>query len=502
MNARLASLALSLSLVGVAACGTEADPNAVHGRIDQLVPGIVDSAQAISDQVSPDDLALIPGGGAALAQLLDASALPSTGAAAPTSPSQALHAALAAIQQASALPRARLPHKHAALRTRRDSPPVADPGADLAKALDAQVFTAANYAGDGVYKLPAEVLCPTDETGAADADCAAQVALLKPTVRAELDGDDALDLTLVVGAQLEPISLHLAPGHAHLAIDLADVGAAATAASSIASLGVGDDGSTFALRGAISADLQITSGSIATFAINIDQAIHASIAAKGAAVDTAAATTFDTGTAAPAFRVQLDASNHALRGGVGINATTAHIPASADQQAVDLDLPGFGIAWNQQVGQPLELDLTLGNRTTELKVNGRRAVGIDLNPSYDRKLQIAIDREADTGAAIYTFAPALDLQVAVDHAVLGDTAPRYDVSQLAFRSTAGAAPALRVSTLADGTEQREVIGGALTIATNPAQYGAVIAAGQCIGAEDRSDDQGSYAVVVAATCAP
>ncbi|MCE9575824.1 MAG: hypothetical protein K8W52_21925 [Deltaproteobacteria bacterium] len=501
MNARLSSIAFSLTLLGVAACGTEADPAEVHGRLDRTVPSIVDTTAAIADKVSPADLAAVPSGLGALAGLVDASALPAASPA--TGP-----AAAVGIRDAAALVRSRKmlhPERveallQSAVRARAAAGDTIDAptGADVVKALSENIFTQANYAGDGVYRLPADALCATDETGAVDADCAAEIAAIKPTLRAETDGDDALDLTLVIGS-LEPVAIHLEPYYAKATVDLADLGAAIKASSALLDLG-SDAEASWAMRGVVSADLDVRTKTIATFATTIDQAIHVSVAGKGIALDSAQAFNVDSAAAKPAFRIQLDSNNLALAGGTAINATTIHIPADDTSPALDVDLPGAAMSWNQTPGKPLLIDASLGNRTTTVKVGGQQAIGIDLNPTYDRALQFTVETEADTGAAIFAVSPALDLRVAIDHAVLGDEAPRFDVTQVGLASAGPALPALRVSTLEDGTDQTEVVAGTLTITTNPAGFGATIAAGQCVGAEERSDDQGSFEVPAAITC--
>ncbi len=497
MNARLSSLALSLTLVGVAACGTEADPTEVHGRIERTVPGIVDTTAAIAAKVSPADLAALPRGVEAIADVIDASAPPAGRGAREVVGIEAAAALVEKHKRIGNYVKYLFPASVA--RARAADPDPSEPtGAEVAKALNEELFTEANYAGDGVYRIPAEGFCDTDETGAIDAACAAEIAALKPTIRAEVDGDDALDLTLVIGS-LEPAAVRLEWNHARLTVDLADVGAAIKASSTLLDLG-SEAEATWKLSGVVAADLDVRTKSVATFAVDIDEPIHASFAGKGIALDSPQAFNLDIAKTAPAFRIQLDSNNLALRGGAALNATRLHVPADEETAALDLDLPGAAIVWNQVGSAPLSLDLSLGSRTTTVSVGGKQAIGIDLNPTYDRKLEVTVETEEDTGAAIFTLWPDLDLRLAIDHAVLGDPAPRFDVTQLRTRSEGVIASAVRVSELADGTAQAEIVGGTLTIATNPAEFGVTIAAGQCVGAEERTDDQGTFAVPAVITC--
>ena len=70
-----------------------------------------------------------------------------------------------------------------------------------------------------------------------------------------------------------------------------------------------------------------------------------------------------------------------------------------------------------------------------------------------------------------TVSPRLDLQTTVDHALLGDTAPRYDVTRILIDGS--------LRGIAD-TDQVEVVSGTFSMTTNPAQYGFSAAAGQCV----------------------
>ncbi len=67
--------------------------------------------------------------------------------------------------------------------------------------------------------------------------------------------------------------------------------------------------------------------------------------------------------------------------------------------------------------------------------------------------------------------PPLDLHATVDHAVLGDTPPAYDVTRVVLDGSARGAA---------GTNQLEVMTGTLAVTTNPASFGFAATSGQCV----------------------
>ena len=123
-------------------------------------------------------------------------------------------------------------------------------------------------------------------------------------------------------------------------------------------------------------------------------------------------------------------------------------------------------------GNTLSLDnISLGDKTTKLSVGGQVAETIDLNATAGRKLNATITADLATGMQTLTVSPRLDLQTSVDHSLLGDEPPKYDVTRVLLDGS------LRGS--AD-TDQIEVVSGTFSITTNPAQYGFNASAGQCV----------------------
>ena len=161
---------------------------------------------------------------------------------------------------------------------------------------------------------------------------------------------------------------------------------------------------------------------------------------------------------------------------LGLGATTVHAPGA---DGFDLDLPGATVQASLANGQPLQLThISLGDRTTTLSKGGAQAVAIDLNPSDGRALDATITADAATGLETLTVAPRLDLRMAVDHGVLGDAQPVYDVTRVLLDGS------LRGG---EASDQVEVVSGAFAISTTPASYGFAATAGQCVTGADVYD---------------
>jgi hypothetical protein len=179
---------------------------------------------------------------------------------------------------------------------------------------------------------------------------------------------------------------------------------------------------------------------------------------------------------AEAFSVALDGAAKTGSLAVGLGATTVKLPESTGKR-FELDLPGATAQAALAAGQPLRLShLGLGSRTTTVSINGVRAETVDLNPDDGRALDATLTEDA-AGALTLAVTPRLDLRHSIDHAVLGDTAPVYDVTRVAFTGSL-VQPA--------GSDQSKVT-GSLTIATSPASYGIAASAGQCVSSADAID---------------
>lgn len=349
-------------------------------------------------------------------------------------------------------------------------PALAAPSVDADAAiayLNNNVFTDANAAGDGVFRLPAELLCKDD------AACAANVAKVAPQLRTSKDGD-ALVIGLEVDADHdEPI--HVSLNHASLAVSI-DFDAAQRALAALAAT----DAPNVSLAGAITGRIDILGTAKAQAALTIDRALAIASAPAGAALDGDSA--FRLGSApGEVVAVSLDggAKSGALTTGLG--ETTIALPAIGGKR-IALDLAGFASAATFAAGAPLALThLGLGAHASQLTVNGAVAAAIDLNPDDGRALDVTLSRDDAAATTTLAVAPRLDLRIALDHGVLGDDAPVYDVTRVALTGS------LRSH---DATGALEAVSGDFSISTNPASFGITAHPGQCATSTPATDAAG------------
>ena len=458
----MTSRAIAVVLLGLAACGGDApaDPASLHARIDALVPEIVDetNAAATTSDVTIDQL-------------------------------------VRAIDAIDVLAPGFLSSDASADTTTEPAPTVTDQtGQEVADELNTRLFTDANYEDDGMYRVPADMICPTDDTtGAIDPTCATNAAEIR--IRAVLVGDDGVDFTLVLGAErAEPVTLGLRHRAVSVSVDLGELQRAATELGAV--MGEGDV--QVAMSGVVAASLEVLGTAHVSLSTSIEEDLHIGIGEAGADPNGDGALRIDSAVAQPLFRIELDGATSAGSFQLGLGSTQVHYNDSEAAQSIDVDLPGATATASLRAGEPLRVTgIGLGNRSTTLAVNGQTAMTVDLNRDQNRRFDLVI--AGDALDATYTLSPAFDLRVATDHAVLGDTAPRFDVTRVAIDGAP--APALRSYTLPDGlTTQLQVAAGRLTIETAPTGYGVLIDAPSCVGEELRTDANGEYSVLVATAC--
>jgi hypothetical protein len=364
-----------------------------------------------------------------------------------------------------------------------------DPDA-ITKTLEDELFTDANYLGDGVYRVPASMVCETTvsnpdgtTTQTIDPDCAAQLDKIQLRVRVASE-DDAIRFFIQLDANHdEPLSFLLAHDRLAVTINLDEATDAMIAIAQIE----GQQAPNADLSGSITGSLTILGAAHAQLALSFDRAISIKLADQGAALDGPDATRF-TSVAAQVIAVELDGNAPKAKLDLGLGETTAHLPGDATlvpaQPARDLDLGGLTVNASFQ-GNTLSLDnISLGTKTTTVSVGGQQAVAIDLNANDGRTLNATITADPATGLETLAVSPRLDLTESIDHALLGDDQPVYDVTHVLLDGS------LRGS---DASSQVEVVTGTFAITTSPAQYGFSATAGQCVSGTDTYDStSGSY----------
>jgi hypothetical protein len=307
-----------------------------------------------------------------------------------------------------------------------------------------------------------------------DATCAEQLAMAELRIRTARDGG-----ALVFAIQLdadhdEPLILTLT--HTSIALT-ADLDGAQRAFVALAAV-FGADAPNTALSGQVTGKLEVLGTAKARAEVAIDRALSIKFAEAGADLDGAEAFVLSSA-AAEAFSITLDGAAKTGSLAVGLGETAVKIPALDPGQRFELDLPGVTAVASLTAGQPLALThLGLGNRTTAISINGVRAQTIDVNPQDGRAFGATVSHDPATGINTFAVSPRLDLQMSVDHAVLGDVQPVYDVTRVLLDGS------LRGS---DTSPQVEVSTGSLTIATSPTSYGVAASAGQCVTQTDATD---------------
>jgi len=355
-----------------------------------------------------------------------------------------------------------------------------DPDAAI-KWLNDNLFTDANYLGDGIYKVPPELVCTTETvapdgtiTDTIDPDCASRLALAQLRVRVEDSGNGTLRFAIQLDPDHdEPLAFLLRHDEVAVSLVLDDAGRAMI---SLAQL-FGEQAPNASLSGQATADLQILGSAHARASLSFDRAISVKVADQGADLDGPAAVRFSSA-AAQVVAIELDGGASVARLDLGLGATALHLAGDTTTKDVDLALPGAtmnAVFTNDR----LAIDhLSLGTAQTVVRYAGAVGATIDLNPNDARSLSATLTADPATGIATIAVSPRLDLQTTTDHAVIGDTPPVYDVTRVQLDGTlrgSGASNSIEVAT------------GAFSIATNPAQYGFVASAGQCVTSTDAYD---------------
>jgi hypothetical protein len=353
--------------------------------------------------------------------------------------------------------------------------------------LTQKLFTDENHLGDGIYQVPASLVCAEttiDGSGnpieTIDPACADKLAQAQLRVRVEKSGDQ-LRFAIQIGEDHdEPLTIGLEPNAVSVTVDLDDAWRAAVTLAPL----FGEDLPNAQLAGQITGRLEILGAAHAKATLDIDRAISIAFAEAGVALDGPDAYRFSSA-AAKVLALELD--GHGQRGSyaLGLGATAAHVlvdtlvGTQTTRERYELDLPGLTARAAFAAGQPLELTgVSLGDRTASISRNGQRASAIDLNPDDGRAFGATIALDPATGRETVAVSPKLDLRLFVDHGAWGEPAPVYDVTQIVLDG----------SVRGDATADRlEVVTGSFRISTNPAGYGFTAAAGQCVSAAEVED---------------
>jgi hypothetical protein len=352
--------------------------------------------------------------------------------------------------------------------------------------LNEKLFIDANYLGDGIYQVPPSLVCAEttiDSTGhtieTIDQVCAEKLAAADLRVQV-IKTDDTIRFGIQVDAKHdEPLAIFLERNAISVTVDLDDAWRAVVALAPL----FGQEAPNASLSGEITGRLEVLGAAHAKATLDIDRPVSVKFAQAGVSLDGPDAYRFSSD-AAKVLSIELDGAAQHGSFAVGLGATAAHIlvvdsGTTATRDTIDLDLPGLTARADFDAGRPLSVsNISLGKRTTSISRNGRLATSIDLNPDDGRALSAVLERDPATLRDTLSVSPKLDVRVFTDHAVWGDTAPVYDVTQVLLEGS--------VRSAATG-DRLEVVDGQLRISTNPASYGFSAAAGQCVSGRDVED---------------
>lgn len=375
-----------------------------------------------------------------------------------------------------------------------EDPVEPDPAAEAVNALNNELFTDANHLGEGVYRVPAELVCTRetyDETTgeyieAVDPECAADLERAQVRIRVTAD-DDSMQFALqVTEDKEEPVVATLEAQSLAVTFDLDDAWRSASALAALE----GDELPNAELSGQVAGTLAILGTAHAEVSLAIDRDISIKLAEAGQSLDGPEAFRL---TSKQADVLSISANGAAKSGAfaLGLGETSIHAPTFVDDgtstttRALEIDLAGATASATFSRGQPLRVEnVSLGNRDLVTKLGGQVASRVGINPDSGRAFSMTLTDDAATGRATIAFTPELDVRTFTDHAVAGTAPAVYDVTRMHVTgSLSGDAVSSTV----------KVESGTYALETNPAGYGFSAAAGTCVTATEAYDEaSGSY----------
>lgn len=359
--------------------------------------------------------------------------------------------------------------------------------------LQANIFSDANHRGDGVFRIPAALVCATadadeetgDPAGIVDLACVTAVTKIDPKIKVRGDADE-LEFSLLLGkSENEPLSLSLSRSVITFHFDLDEAG------QTIDELAKTFGGSPPTLRsaGRLAVGLEVKGPQHVVFKGTIERGIDFAFAENGDTLDSPTALRISTA-AAPLYVVDIDGKNATLTASLGVGTTKIHAPENEQDPMIDIAISAITGALSVMPGQPIKLTgLSLGKGPLTIDVDRVRAATIDLNPETGRSFDLTVNEAA--GEASFAVSPSLDLRMTIDAAALGEPDEPFAVTRLLFD---GASP-----TIATHGTQLKIASGRLAVTTNPASFGFEASAGECLA---ERGDSGTPSRTVVVPCAP
>ncbi len=344
----------------------------------------------------------------------------------------------------------------------------------LSNLLERHLFTDANHIKDGVYQVPASLVCAETfdaETGEPGpiikADCAAALDRLDAKIRVRGDADD-LSFTLLVGpSESEPLELKLSKTELSFHVDLGET------SEVVGDLAAIYDAELPNLRvdGRVAMAFEVLGTRHVEMRFEIEDDLSLAFAAEGVSLDSAQAFRFSSDSS-KLYAIEIDAVAESLTASVDVGETSLHTPSDAEAPELELDLPGFAAAVTVERGKPVVInDVSLGDRDLTVTANGQRAATVSLNAEAGRQVDITVT-EGASGEAQLAFSPSFDLRMDVNNVALGEEAELYQVKRVQLDGTN--------PTLSAQGDALRVVSGRLLVTTDPVQFGVEATTGQCV----------------------
>lgn len=364
---------------------------------------------------------------------------------------------------------------------------------DIIKKLNETIFTDANFQGNGIYGLPASLGCPQALDGTLDPKCVERWQTVNLRIR--VTGDADMRLTFLVGpSSKEPLSIDI--GHQSVSVEV-DLGDVSDSLGELAPL-LGQQPLNVAMSGKVAAKLTVLGENHVAASLDIVESVSFAGAKQGVDLQSDEAIRF-TSAATQLAHVDLDGSREQGSAALDLKRTTLHIPSSGTKPGMDVAVGGASAA--ATFGKGIAFAIThigLGDSSTTVDVGGQRGLTLDLNPDSGRHFDVSVTVDALSGIARFVVSPEFDLRLAINHAVLGDAQPVYDVTRIhLFDGT----PTLEIQPTASGDDQLKLVSGVLTVDTSPSAYGVYVSAGQCLLSTSEIVDSQAIRRLSAGTCA-
>ncbi|MFP2960488.1 hypothetical protein ACLEPN_22365 [Myxococcus sp. 1LA] len=369
---------------------------------------------------------------------------------------------------------------------------------ELARFLRERVFTEANIESrEGnatVFRLKGEQLC-SDDRPDPDEGCVRSVNDAQLRIRATSQGDDTLELELLIGAnRAEPLALRFLPKDVALVVDLGGLKSAlaqldAEVAGALPTVMVGQ------------VELKVTKESEAHWIVSgsILDALRLELALEGSTF------AFSSARAAPLVAFEVDGDAKRARFALDLNTTEVRVPylgLAPSLQGKDWTVSLAGISYAVEATENqtdfVMKDVGLGDARSHVSLGSDTLFSLDLNEQSGRHFDLTLTRGAD-GAPLVKVQPEFDLVTRFYLAPLkadpaSEIPAAYEDATYRLRLSGGAGgPSLRAAPANASTGFKgglQVVTGELLLSANDSQV--VVSQGQClVGAAPASGEDDS-----------